>query len=311
MKLLEIRVERLLGVADGGYSFADASGHPRDLVVLAGAGSTALLATIAALIEAVRVPGPAPHRLAWWATRRGPEEARLCARWALSEAEAARASLSARTAVSEWRLGQGDRLPREVQVEGALPRRARADLGRYVFLDAKRISVWMEADPLTELLAGIARRDVGATRVYCRMGVGIVGASTPDTFTALNRLIARVFPALRLERVGCGQGEAPVACFRDGERVELDQLPEVERDAIHLAATIHTANVRDGVVLVDRPDLHVPHEARGQWLDWLAGLAGTNQLLLSASSAELTGARTTKQEREGLVEYDVAGRLET
>ncbi len=100
-----------------------------------------------------------------------------------------------------------------------------------------------------------------------------------------------------------------MACFRDGERVELDQLPEVERDAIHLAATIHTANVRDGVVLVDRPDLHVPHEARGQWLDWLAGLPGTNQLLLSASSAELTGARTTKQDsahREGAARANVA-----
>lgn len=163
------------------------------------------------------------------------------------------------------------------------PPRARPNLGRYVFLDANRISVWMEADPLAELLTGIARRDVAATRVCCQAGVGIVASSTPDTLAVLSRAIAPVFPALRLERVACAPGEAPVACFRDGERVELDQLPEVERDAIYLAATIHTARLRKCAVLVDRPQLHVPLKARADWLDWLAGLADTNQLFVAAA----------------------------
>jgi hypothetical protein len=97
----------------------------------------------------------------------------------------------------------------------------------------------------------------------------------------LNRAIAPVFAALRVERVACAPGEAPVACFRDGERVELDQLAPAERDALYIAATVHTAKVRDGVVFIDRPELHAGRRARRAWLDWLASLAGSNQLLVA------------------------------
>lgn len=289
MKLLELTIENLPGILNGAYSFTEADGTPRDVVVLAGDAAGELLQTIAAVLEAVRAPTRASHEAARWAGRRGAAEARIRARWALSEVEAARAGLSVQTAISEWRFGRGDRLPRETHAEGALPLRSRADLGRYVFLDANRISVWMGADPLTEMLAGIARHDVAATRVCCRAGAGIVALSTPDTFAALNRAIAQVFPALRLERVACRQGELPVACFRDGQRVELDQLDEAERDAIHIAAELHTANVRDGVVLADRPDLHVPREARAGWLDWLAGRAAPNQLFVAPAVFVDTG----------------------
>jgi hypothetical protein len=158
----------------------------------------------------------------------------------------------------------------------------RASFARYVLLEANRLSVWMEADPLAELLAGIARLDVAATRVCCQQGVGIVAMNTPDTFARLNQAIAQVFPAVRIERVACAPGEAPVACFSGGELTELDQLPDVEREAIHLAAEILTAKLRDGVVLIDGPERHVPREARAQWLDWLAGLAGTNQLVVAS-----------------------------
>jgi hypothetical protein len=281
VKLLELTIEHLFGVPDGTYSFGDGDEAPRDVVVLAGDHATAVLEIIAALLETVRCPGPAPHRLAWWAARRGPRTARLSTRWALTEGEAARADLAVRTAVTQWSFGPGDRLPREAPVEGGLPRRARADLGRYAHIDASEIDVWMGADPLTELLAGIARRDVAATRVACQRSVGIVGYRTPDTFAVLNRTIASIFPELRLKRVSCVPDESPVACFRSGERTELDQLPEVERDAIYLAATIHTARVRNCVVLVDRPELHAPLKARAHWIDWLAGLADTNQLLVA------------------------------
>jgi hypothetical protein len=259
------------------------------MAIIAGSDASALLATIAALFEAVRDPSAASHRLAWWAERRGPHEARLRARWALTEGEAAAAGIAERTFSCEWRFGPGDELPREIEIAGAPTARARAGLARYVFLDANRSSVWMEADPLAELLAGIARQDIAATRVCCRAGVGIVASSTPDTFAAITRALAPVFPALRVERVACAPGEAPVACFRDGERVDLDQLVPAERDALYIAATVHTAKVRDGVVLVDRPDLRVPHEARGawlDWLDWLVGLAGTNQLCVAMQATE-------------------------
>jgi len=93
--------------------------------------------------------------------------------------------------------------------------------------------------------------------------------------------------ALRLGRVTWRSDEASVACFRDGERVELDQLPDMERDAVHLAAAIYTAKVRDGVVLVDRPELHVAREARARWLDWLAGLAATNQIIVTQPCNEV------------------------
>jgi hypothetical protein len=41
--------------------------------------------------------------------------------------------------------------------------------------------------------------------------------------------------------------------------------------------------LRKGAVLVDRPQLHVPLNARADWLDWLAGLADTNQLFVAAA----------------------------
>jgi hypothetical protein len=286
MKLLELTIEGLPRVPNGSYSFRDADENPRDVVVLDTAAPTSLLGLIASLVEAVRYPEPAPHRLAWWANWRGPEEARLSARWALTEGEAARAGLAARTAVTEWRLCPGDRLPWEVLVEGALPRRARGDLGRHVHVDATEIDVWMEADPLAELLAGIARRDVAATRVACKQGVGIVAYHTPDTFAALTQAIALVFPTLRLERVSPTRGEAPVACFREGERVELDQLPDAERDAIHLAAAIHAGEVRGGVVLVGCPELPMPADAPTRWLDWLTALAATHDIQLIVAAED-------------------------
>jgi hypothetical protein len=251
------------------------------MTMIEGNHASALLAALAAVLEAARFPGPASHRLAWWSARRGPEEARLRVRWALTEGEAAAAGVAERTLSSEWRFGPGDELPREIEIAGAPTARARAGLARYVFLDANRSSMWMEADPLAELLAGVARQDVAATRVCCREGVGIVASSTPDSFAAITRALAPVFPALRVERVACAPGEAPVACFRDGERVELDQLVPAERDALYIAATVHTANVRDGVVFIDRPELHAGRRARPPWLDWLAGLAGSNQLLVA------------------------------
>jgi hypothetical protein len=281
VKLLEFRVEHLPGVPDGTYSFGDGAEAPRDVVVLASDDPNALLKIIASLLETVRCPGPTPHRLAWWAARRGSGRARLWARWALEEGEAARAGLVTRTTVTEWWFGPGDPLPREVLVEGSLPQRARAHLGRYAYIDASEIDVWMRADPLAELLAGIARRDVAATQVACQQGVGIVGYRTPDTFAVLTQTIAPVFPALRLERVSCARGEVPVACFRDGERVELDQLAGGERGAIHIAAALHTAKVRGGVVLIDRLGLHAPPQMHPQWLDWLAGLATGNQLVVA------------------------------
>jgi len=295
VRLLELAVEKLCGVPDGTYSFTQANGSPRDVVLLTGDAGRALLETIAALLDGARAPGPAPHHLAWWGGRRGPAEARLRARWALSEGEAARVGAPRGVFASEWRFGPFDDHPREVDVEGAPSRRARADLARYVFIDANQSAVWMggpEADPLAEALTGIVRRDVAGTRVCCREGVGIVGWSTPDAFAALNLAIAGVFPALRIERVARAPGEAPVACFRGGEQVELDQLAAAERDAIHIAAALHAARVRGGVILVDRPELHVPRDARTRWLDWLAGLAATNQLFVSTCPPKVLQAQS-------------------
>jgi hypothetical protein len=285
MKLLELTIEHLSGVENGTYSFGDAD-SPRDVVVLAGDDPAALLELIASLVEAVRHPGPTPHRLAWWANWRGPKEARLSARWALTEGEAALAGLSRPLAVSEWRFGPQDALPRELVVEGALPWRGRADLARYLHVNGDEIGVWMEADPLAELLARIARRDVAATRVACRPGVGVIACQTPDTLAMITKAVAPMFPGLRLERVSAAQGEAPVACFRESARVEMDQLPEMERNAIHLAAAIHAGGVRGGVALVSCPELPAPPDAPTRWLEWATGLTTAHELQLIVAAEE-------------------------
>jgi hypothetical protein len=289
VKLLDVTVEKLRGIPDGAYSFTELDGSPRGVVVLDGDHAGILLETIAALFEAVR-EADAPHTRAWWLRRQGPEEARLRARWALSEAEAALAASPGRTAVMEWRFGPGDPLPRQLQAGGASSASACAALARYVHLDANRDAIWMggpAADPLAKRLTAIVRRDVTATRAVCQPGVGLVALETPDTFATLNRALAALLPTLRLERVRRGRGARSVACFRDDQRVELDQLADAERDAIHIVAALHAARVRDGVVLVDgRELLHGPIQEHARWLGWLAGVAASNQLFVAATSTE-------------------------
>jgi hypothetical protein len=262
---------------------------PSHLIVVGNDGGE-LLATIAAVLETVHGGELGAPDVDWWRRRRGAAEAQIRVRWALSASEAAIAGIVRRTAVSEWRFGLVDDLPREIQVPGMLPQTARAALHRYLYLDPTTISMWMEADPLAQALAGIVRQDVAATRVCCREGVGIVRTHTPNTLAVFSRAIARIFPAIRIERAACPPGETPVICHRNGKRVELDQLDGAERDALFIAVTIHTAKLRDGVVLVDRADLHVSREARARWLEWLAGLAPTNQLFVTASEAGGLGA---------------------
>jgi hypothetical protein len=36
------------------------------------------------------------------------------------------------------------------------------------------------------------------------------------------------------------------------------------------------------MVLVNRPERHAPSEGRARWLDWLAGLVSSNQLIVAA-----------------------------
>jgi hypothetical protein len=67
--------------------------------------------------------------------------------------------------------------------------------------------------------------------------------------------------------------------------VELGRLVGAERDAIHIAAGLVTTNMRDGMVLVERPELHVPREAHAPWLDWLASMATTNQLFVATENS--------------------------
>jgi hypothetical protein len=289
VKVLELTVDGLRGVPDGAYSFSETDGSARRVVALAGTGARVLLETIAALLEAMGATARAQHTVAWWARRRGPREARLRVRWALSGGEAARAGLSGRTMIAEWRFGPADELPREIHVEGSLSRGARADLARYVHLDGNRSAVWMgdlEADTMASALAQLAERDIAATQVWCRPGVGIVAWKTPNALAELTRAIAPILPTLRLARVACDRGSMPLACFRGEQRVEFDDLDDAERDAIYVVAALHSARVREGVVLIDNPELRVPSADRARWRTWLAGLAVGNQLFMASACAE-------------------------
>jgi hypothetical protein len=287
VKLLELSVNNLHGVLSGTYRFGDPDGAPRELVVFSGETATARLEAIVAVLEAIRAAARPRQRRDLWALHRWPKQARLRATWRLSAGEAARVGAPRQTLTSEWRFGPGDDVPREVRDDdmcGGLPRHARAELATYCYLGASRHIAQpgaAEADPLAEMLAEIARRDVLATRAYCRVGVGLVGWSTPDTLVEITQTVARIFPSLGLERVACSRGEAPVACSREGRRVELAQLAEDERDAIHIAAALATASAREGVVLIDRPKLPASRAARDQWLDWLVGVAESNQLFVA------------------------------
>jgi hypothetical protein len=49
------------------------------------------------------------------------------------------------------------------------------------------------------------------------------------------------------------------------------------------SAWCHSSRLGDGVVLVDRPELHGPRAEHARWLNWLAGLAGTNQLFVTTA----------------------------
>ncbi len=293
MKLLELTIENVAGVSDGAYAFANASGVARDVVVLEGGVTGVFLETIAALLERFRSHVCAPHHRHWWAQRRGALDARVRARWALSELEAARVWTPEPTFASEWRLGRQDEVPRELWAGEAPSARERVELARYAYLDANRSAVWVgepAADPLGEVLTKIVRRDIAATRALCRRGVGLVATKTPDTLADLNRAIVPILPTLRLERVACGRGGRPVACFRGEQQVELDQLAAAEREAIYIAAALQVANVREGMILLTRAELHPPPAERLRWLDWLTCVTASNQLFVTSSASEMTCA---------------------
>jgi hypothetical protein len=296
VKVLELTVENLRGVPDGAYSFSEPDGSARQVVALAGTGAGVLLETLAALLEGMHGSSPTGHLRAWWAQRRRPREARLWARWALSEGEAARARLCGRTMTAEWRFGPLDELPREVHIDGALSRGARADVAQYVHLDANRSAVWIggpNADTMAEALAQIAERAVAATQAWCLLGRGLIAWKTPAALAELTRAIAPILPALRLARVTCKRGGMPVGCFRADQRVEFDELTDAERDAVYIVTVLHTARVRDGVILVDSPEVRVPREERARWRAWLADLAAGNQLFLAGVSEEVPSVQLT------------------
>ena len=288
MKLQAMEVKNLRGVPGGAHAFSEANGSPRNVIVLVGRGARVLLESIAALLEGVRATTPASATVDWWAHRRGPREAQVTARWALSEGEAAQIGASDLTVTSEWRLGPTDQQPREVLVgEARSLRLAGPAAASYAYVDANRSACWVggsEADPLAEALRNIVTADAEPRAMGGRRDAGGVTTNEPSALARLNATIGQLFPDLRLVRVACPPGGMPVGCFRANLRLEFDQLANPEREALYLVAALQAARVRDGIVLVDLPDLHLYSHDDERWLRWMAGLTATNQLFAVTAS---------------------------
>ena len=308
MKLLALEVKNMRGVPDGTHAFTEANGSPRNVVVLVGRRARVLLESIAALLEGIRATTLASATVDWWAHRRGPTEVQLTARCALSEGEAARVGASDRTVTSEWRLGPTDQQPREVLV-GETRSLCRADpaVASYAYVDGSRSACWVggtAVDPLAEALRNILTADA-EPRASGRRSMGRVATHEPSALARLNASIRQIFPDLRLVRVACPPGGMPVGCFRAKLRLQFNQLTNPEREALYLVAALQAARVRDGIVLVDLPDLHLYSHDDERWLRWMSGLTATNQLFAATASPKRELAALLRAAR-GLLE--AAGR---
>jgi len=315
MKLLDLTAEGLR-IPDGSYSFRAArSDAPHDIILVTGppaSGKTSFLLAIAALKEAFGPYGSPPNlRLL---LRSGKTRGVLGATWLLSDAEAARAHLSAREQRAMVEIGpEGDKRTGDTSLRHAFTPFSRSPgVGKVELFPQNRslrIERWrFPHDPLSDAIEdghrlrsdpdkySSLRRALfdivyeQAARVAEALGSRGVAlrAEVPDLLAPFKQAVAAMLPDLRLTSIRLREGSVALELTRrDGQTVALEELSASEEQAVLFALAHGWLNFRHSVLLVDEPELHVHSTFHVDLLFRLAKLGTDNQIIAATGSEAL------------------------
>ncbi len=98
-------------------------------------------------------------------------------------------------------------------------------------------------------------------------------------------------------RYAPGLARNPAACFATGATlpVLIGELASSEADAVTIAATAAMTGLAHSIILLDRPELHVPPERLPAWVHALGGLGTDNQCWVATGSRPLVAASDPSQ----------------
>jgi hypothetical protein len=276
MKVLALQAIGIEGVPDGSYAFADASGGPAEVVVVAGrpaSGKTRLLELLLLVRELIAPTNDEADEEAW--VRLGGSSARVIVTFWLEEHERKKLGYATPTVVVELVLGADPELVAPVEPDPGL-----------VFLlesydhtpDTIKLEYFAESRRL-DVGGGSIALEAQSQKPYRTSKDPRKFSFIPDYLRSLQsereaaerfeRLLRVFSPALTLDRLRAG----------------LESLSSSERDALLLSATSSLVSLSHSVVLVDRPDLYIRDEAR--MLRGLLSLGRSNQLFVTSYSSQL------------------------
>jgi hypothetical protein len=314
VKISRLALRGVAGLPDVERDFTASSGRPHDLIVVAGpaaSGKTRFCEVILAALEAVGGYHGIVHASDWYADAARGARAELGV-WLEDGPEDREAGEpSARGAVSTSQVAV-DFSARGVH--STVDRAVRRQLARY---DHDPAHGKREYFPESRQRAWGARTD----------GLGVPEQSLlrsgkdPQKYSFVPRFLAelrtradrrRAFAA-RLEalsptvrHVPAARGGDPTACFANQTRIGVpyEQLSSSEADAVMIAATAVLIGLDHSLVVLDRPELYVPSERLGGWVQALLQLGSNNQWIVATSDATLASS----VERSQLIDLGESGR---
>jgi hypothetical protein len=294
MKIQRVTYLGVRGVPDLTLDLLDpATDAPHDLIVLTGppaSGKTRALEVLATALEAVAPHGPAIDGQPW-----------------IGAGSAAKVVVVLHLDEEERTYAGGDAAGYEAEVT-FLPDRvdAAADEGLVAVLeryDHQHRTGKIEYLPSSRRLAleqpwtGLSALEQAALRAgkdprkysfVPRLLRALEPGSAPAR--AFADALASLSPTCRYQQPPAGPGLPRCFTSRSGAAVTAAELSHAEADAVLLAATAVALQLTRSIVLIDRPELHVPPASVPGFVAGLRTLGEDNQLLVASTSPEVQAA---------------------
>jgi hypothetical protein len=309
MKLARVRLHSVRDLPDGEIVFTHPDGRPFDVAVVTGpaaSGKTTLLEAIAMAKERVASYGRAARPRAF--LRRGEANGLVELTLLLDEGERRRAGLAEPVAKLTVQLSgaRDDHDPRLVKLLASYSHDPAVGLVDY-FPANRRLLPELGAEPppseatearlrlsndldkyrgvvpwLRDALTADAAHIAGALR-----DSGLVTSlAAPDRLAAFRSALRAMCPWLRLVGL-CKDGRTLGFARDNGCEPLLFELSDAELDAVLLVASFLRVGHANSLVLIDRLDLHAHPDDQLRWLEALAALAPSSQLIVATTSERL------------------------
>lgn len=143
------------------------------------------------------------------------------------------------------------------------------------------------------------------------------GAEPPefvDHFEAYANALQKVLPQLMF--VGVDSKQRTLLFDTTGLHLTFNQLSGGEREIAFLVGQMDRFGLREGLLLIDEPELHLNADLIRTWVSYLQGTVGTGQIWLATHSLEAVEAAGQKatfvlERNEGTRKVDRLARLDT